>query len=129
MAMIYREFRIEAPIERVWDALADFGALQTKLAPGFVVDCQLEGEVRTVTFGNGRVVQERLVGLDPAVQRLAYAIIDGPATHHQASAQVFSDGDATRFVWITDVLPDSLAAPFGSMMDQGIIAVKKALES
>jgi hypothetical protein len=42
---------------------------------------------------------------------------------------VFAHGEGrSRFVWITDVLPDKFAAYIGSMMDQGGDAMKKTLE-
>ncbi|MNW12247.1 hypothetical protein D3C71_2098850 [compost metagenome] len=54
---------------------------------------------------------------------------DGKATHHHASAQVFAHGEGrSRFVWITDVLPDGLAAYVEPMMAQGGAAMKKTLE-
>jgi hypothetical protein len=42
MASVHREVRIERPVAAVWDALADVGALHTRLVPGFVTDCRLE---------------------------------------------------------------------------------------
>ena len=59
MASIRKEIRIDAPVDRVWDALRDVGALHTKLVPGFVKDTKLEGDVRIVTFGNGRCCPTR----------------------------------------------------------------------
>jgi len=57
------------------------------------------------------------------------AVTGGKASHHHASAQVFAHGEGrSRFVWITDVLPDEFAAYIGSMMDQGGDAMKKTLE-
>ena len=72
MASIIRQFTLDAPAGTVWDAVADFGALHTRLVPGFVTATAVDGDVRTVTFGNGMVVRERLVGMDPARRRLAY---------------------------------------------------------
>jgi len=34
----------------------------------------------------------------------------------------------SRFVWITDVLPDELTASAGELMDRGIAAIKQTLE-
>jgi hypothetical protein len=120
---------IEASPDRVWDALRDFGALHTRLVPGFVTDCRLEDGARVVTFGNGLVVREVLVGIDDRAHRLSYTVAGG-GCHHNASAQVFADGPArTRFVWITDVLPDDRAPAIDAMMEQGAAAMKKKLES
>ena len=44
MASIRREISIAATAERVWDALRDVGALHTRLVPGFVTDCRLDGD-------------------------------------------------------------------------------------
>jgi len=130
MATIYKEFIVEADVAAVWDALRDFGAVHTRLAPGFLTGCKLDGQgARIVSFANGLVARELLVGIDEANRRLAYTVTGGKASHHHASAQVFAHGEGrSRFVWITDVLPDEFAAYIGSMMDHGGDAMKKALE-
>jgi carbon monoxide dehydrogenase subunit G len=129
MASIHRQAVLDCPLATAWDALRDFGALHTRLAPGFVTDCRvLEEGVRTVTFANGSTVRERLVALDEAHHRLSYTILGGRAAHHNASAQLVAEGESrTRFIWITDVLPDTLADTIGSMMDAGIAAMRRAL--
>jgi uncharacterized protein YndB with AHSA1/START domain len=132
MATIYKEILIDAPPEDVWDALRDFGALHERLVPGFVVAAEMRGDVRVITFFNGSIAQERLVGIDDDAHRLAYTVIDGPlgATHHHASAQVFADDNGrSRFVWVADVLPDELAAPVRGLMDQGLSVIKETLEA
>lgn len=130
MATIYKEFIVEADAAQVWDALRDFGTVHTRLAPGFLTDCKLDGQgARIVSFANGLVARELLVGIDEANRRLAYTVTDGKAAHHQASAQVFADGEGrSRFVWITDVLPDEFAAYVEPMMVKGGEAMKKTLE-
>ena len=130
MATIYKEFIVEADAGQVWDALRDFGAVHTRLAPGFLTGCELDGKgARIVSFANGLVARELLVGTDEANRRLAYTITGGKASHHHASAQVFTLGEGrSRFVWITDVLPDEFAAYIAPMMDQGGAAMKKTLE-
>jgi hypothetical protein len=131
VATVYKEIEIEAPTEQVWDALADFGALHTRLVPGFVTATELEGDTRTVTFFSGAIAKERLVGRDADARRLAYTITQSPfgAEHHHASAQDLPAGEGrSRFVWITDVLPDELATPTAGLMDRGLAAMKQALE-
>ena len=49
MATIVKEFSLGAGADAVWDALRDFGALHTRLVPGFVMNTTLDGDVRTVT--------------------------------------------------------------------------------
>jgi hypothetical protein len=128
VASIRKEIAIDASADAVWAALRDWGALHERLAPGFVVDVRLDGEDRIVTFFNGAEVREVLVDLDEDDRRLAWSIVDGPYTHHSASAQVFADGpDGARFVWIADLLPHEAGAPTGEMMERGLSAIAATL--
>jgi hypothetical protein len=129
MASVHREIVIERPVDAVWDALADVGALHTRLVPGFVTDCRLEPGARVVTFANGMVARELIVAVDPVARRVAWAVVDGRLTHHNASAQAFAAGDdACRVVWIADFLPDESAADLTAMIEAGLAAMKQALE-
>jgi hypothetical protein len=50
-------------------------------------------------------------------------------THHNTSAQVFSDGvTGYRFVWIDDLLPNEVASSIAAMIEQGIAVIKKTRE-
>src|SRR5271167_3377284 len=109
MASIHKDFLIDAPAHEVWDALRDFGALHTRLAPGFVTDCKLDGEARIVTFANGTMARELLVDCDDARRRLVYAVISERVKQHSSSVQVLADGGtASRVIWIVDVLPNEM---------------------
>jgi hypothetical protein len=91
MATIIREAVIDADARSVWDALRDFGALHERLARGFITDSRLESvDTREITFFNGAVARERLIGVDDGARRLAYSVIESRlnATHHNASMQV-----------------------------------------
>ena len=128
MASIHKEILIDASPDRVWDALRDFGALHTRLVPGFVTDTRLDGEARIVTFGNGTVAREILVDCDDKRRRLVYAIVSERIKQHSASAQVFAESDgSSRFVWIADVLPNEIAPYMDAQMDLGLQAMQKAL--
>jgi carbon monoxide dehydrogenase subunit G len=129
VASIYRAIGIEAPPEAVWDALRDVGALHRRLAPGFVTDVRLEEGARVVTFANGMVARELIVDVDDSARRLVWSVVGGRMTHHNASAQVFPDGEGrSRFVWIADLLPHALAPAIAAMMDQGLAAIKRTLD-
>jgi carbon monoxide dehydrogenase subunit G len=131
MASIRKEFIVRSAPAQVWAALRDFGAVNRKLAAGFVTACALEedGAVRLVTFANGMQVRERLVAVDDAQRRIVYTAQGGRATHHNACAQVVDAGDGTtRFVWITDLLPDAVAPAVEGMMDAGVKAMRATLE-
>jgi hypothetical protein len=130
MACVRKELKIAATAEHVWAALADFGAVHKRLAPGFVTDCRLdEGGARIVTFGNGAVAREILIDCDDSSMRLVYAIVGGRLTQHSASAQVFPESDGTcRFVWLADFLPNEFADYMGSQMELGAKTMKATLE-
>ncbi len=130
MASIRKEITINAHPDEVWAALRDWGAPHRRLVPGFVVDTRLDGRDRIVTFFTGATVREVLVDLDEDTRRLVWSVVDGPYTHHNASAQVFAaDGGSTRFVWIADLLPDEAAARTGELMDRGIHTVQQTLDN
>ena len=108
--------------------LRDVGAVHTKLARGFVTDVRMDGADRIVTFANGMEARERIVDVDDAARRVAWAVVGSAMTHHNASAQVFPvDEQRSRLVWIADLLPDELAGDIRQMMEHGATAMKKAL--
>jgi carbon monoxide dehydrogenase subunit G len=130
MASIHREVAIRADPAAAWDALRDVGALHRRLAVGFATDVRMEPGARVVTFANGLVARELIVDVSDADQRVVWSVVGGRMTHHNASAQVLPDGaGGTRFVWIADLLPDEVAPGVAAMMDQGLAAIKRTLES
>jgi len=131
MASVIREIVIDVDPGVAWDALRDWGAVHERLVPGFLLDAQVDGRDRVVTFFNGSVVRELFVGVDDQVRRLAWAVAGGSLglTHYSASAQVISDEKTrTRFVWIADLLPDELGGAVSQLMEQGLATIKATLE-
>lgn len=130
MATVRVETTVNASANRVWDAIRDYGALHTRLVPGFVIATTLEGDSRMVTFGNGMVARERIVAVDDAARRFAYGVVSERLVHHSASNQVIPEGEgACRFIWIADVLPDAAAETMEPMMRQGAAVLKQTLEA
>jgi hypothetical protein len=126
MASIHKDIPLDASPNDVWDAVRDFGALHTRLVPGFVLDTKLDGDARIVTFANGTIARELLVDCDDARRRLVYAVIGERVKQHSASVQVFADGDGrSRLVWIVDVLPNEIAPYMDVQMDQAALAMQK----
>ena len=129
MASIRREVSIGRGAETVWEAIRDVGALHTRLVVGFVVDCRLEGNARIVTFANGIVAREVLVDLDEHQRRLVWSATGNRLAHHNASVQVFAEGEhRCRVVWIADLLPDEMSPAIAAMIDHGMSAMKRTLE-
>jgi hypothetical protein len=129
MASIHREIRLAARAADVWDAVRDVGNIHRRVCPGFLSDCRMEGpDARVVTFGNGMVVKELIVDLDDKARRVVWSAVGGRLSHHNASMQIFEDGDGCRAVWIADLLPNELAGAIAGMIDQGLAAMKETLE-
>ena len=128
MASIRREIQIAQNPDVVWTALRDWAALD-RLASGFVVGCERDGDTRIVSFASGAVLRERILGCDEQQRRLAWTIVDGPYSHHNGCAEVTtSDGATTRFVWTSDLLPEELAEPTAAAMERGLAAIKQTME-
>jgi hypothetical protein len=126
VASIQRAVELAAPVDEVWSALRDVGAIHRRLAPGFVTNVKLEDGARIVTFGNGMTVRELLVDVDETAHRVAWSARADGLTHHNASAQVVPiDEGHCRFVWIADVLPNSAAPGMAKMIDQGMASIER----
>ena len=129
MASIRVDTPIDQPAALVWAALRDVGNAHRVFA-GVLSDCRLEGDARVVTFANGMVVRELIVDIDDRVRRVAWAAVGGPFKHHNASMQVFADGDARcRVTWIADVLPSEVAPTVAELMEKGAEAMRRNLVS
>jgi uncharacterized protein YndB with AHSA1/START domain len=131
MASIRKEILIDAPPEKVWDAVRDFGALHERLVPGFVTDCRMDGEDRIVTFASGAVMREVLIDSDDEAKRLVWSIVDGPYKHHNGAVQVFAEGEnGSLFVWTSDLLADEEVVRLtDESMQTGVETAKKTLEA
>jgi carbon monoxide dehydrogenase subunit G len=129
MASIRKEFLVQAPVAFVWDAIKDVGAVHTRLAKGFVLDTKLADGARTVTFANGTAVRELIVDINDEERRLAYSVVGGRATHHNAYIQASADVPGqTKVLWVTDLLPNEMRVPIAQMVEIGAAAIKQTLE-
>ena len=129
MATLRRQIALNASAPAVWSAIKDFGAVHTRVAPGFLTKLEMDNGDRIVTFFNGLVARERLVTVDDEDCRLVYAVVEGRASHYNAAVQVFPEGDGCRLVWTIDLLPNDLAPAIGGMMDHAAGFMKKTLEA
>jgi carbon monoxide dehydrogenase subunit G len=128
MASIHKDIIIDANPADVWDAVRDFGAVHTRLVPGFVLDSRLDGDARIVTFANGMVARELLVDCDDERRRLVYAAISERIKQHSAAVQVTAEADGrSRLSWTADVLPHEIAPYISAQMDQAALAMQKKL--
>ena len=131
MTRIRETIAIAAPPEALWDAIADIGAIHTRVAPGMVLNTQLEqdGAVRIVTFANGAVLREQIVSLDHQARELVWTAQGGPWTHHNAWLVVTDRADGGGDVtWTADVLPDSAGEIIAGFVAAGLQTMKQHYE-
>jgi hypothetical protein len=130
MATLRKQIALDTGAATVWSALRDFGAVHTRVAPGFLARLEMDKGDRILTFFNGMVARERLVTLDDEECRLVYTVVEGQASHYNAAVQVFPEGDGrSRLVWTVDLLPDELAPAIGGLMDHAVGFMKKTLDA
>ena len=129
MASIYKELGIEVSPGQAWAALRRVGDAHILFAP-VLVNAQLDGDLRTVRFANGMVLQERILNVDDERRRVAYAALNGPGmTYHHASMQIVDQGPGRcLFVWITDFLPREVSDNLAPLIEHGAKALKSNLE-
>ena len=128
MASIRKIVHTTARTEDVWAAIADIGALHTRLVPGFVIDTKLEPGARIVTFGNGMVVREPIISVDPTARRLVWTASGGRTTHYNSSVEVTAGPEGGSVVtWTSDFLPDSLEPEINGAMEMGAGIMAKTL--
>lgn len=130
MASIRLEMTVAADPAKAWDAVRDVGAIHTRLAPDFVSDVTMEGDTaRIVTFRNGMVARELIVDVDDAARRLVWSVVGGRMSHHNGALQIVAEPTGCRIIWVADILPHDLKGPIQGMMQQGMNAMKKKLET
>jgi carbon monoxide dehydrogenase subunit G len=136
MASVKITDRIDAPADRVWDLVGDFGGI-TRFARGFKsVTCEGQGvgALRTITLPNDAQIVERCELLDAARRTLDYSIVSGPmpVASYLARIQLFEDGDATRIEWSASFEPKGVPEAQAVAMVEGtykggVAGIKRAL--
>jgi hypothetical protein len=109
MPKAYASTVIEAPAERVWAAVRDFGELPTW--SGLVESSELEGGragdrvgcVRVLALPDGGVIRERLVALSDAERTQSYTIVEAPVPVSEYSGTLrvtpVTDGERSFVEW------------------------------
>lgn len=127
--VVTTETLIAAPPMQVWDAVRDVYAVDVRLVPGMVTKVERGGDVRTVTFANGFVVKERIVGIDDRARQITYSAFGGKATYHVATMLVVPEGRSrSKVIWQTRFLPTDLEPFIAQNMQAGGRIMKDHLE-
>ena len=121
MSTIVVERDLPGSADDAWALLEDVGNAHSAF-PGVLLDSHLDTDgVRTVTFADGPVIREAILGVDPERRRIAYSVLNGRFSIHAASMQVVPgpDGASARLVWISDFLPEAAAPLVQGLMERG----------
>ena len=129
MASIRKELVIDVGVEPAWAALRRVEAPHELFAP-VLSSAEMHGDVRTVRFADGVALDERILDVDEAHRRVAYAVVDPRGmTYHHASMQLDIAGPGRCvFIWITDFLPAEAAIALEPLIERGAAALKQNLE-
>ena len=112
MATLRREIRIHRSADEVWQVCGRPELLHLWF-PG-IVDCMVEGDVRTIITGAGLPIPEQIITNDPLQHRFQYRITAALFTSHLATLDVIDVGDGTcMVVYSTDAEPAVMALVIG----------------
>jgi len=117
---------IDAPADRVWNVVGDFGGIGAWM-PG-VESCRVEGDDRIIEL-MGMTITEHLVARDDATRTLTYGIADGvPVESHQATITVTPTGAVSQVTWDVEATPDEMADLMAGVYQQALEALKDRVE-
>ena len=99
MGKTFQSITIKASVDKVWDAISDFGDMSW--APNVVTDFKVVGDAGGKEIGAGRVlnnaIHETLISVDDEQRTLTYSIDDGPSP--------ISKDDVSNYVGTVKVQP------------------------
>jgi uncharacterized protein YndB with AHSA1/START domain len=89
---------VGAPPDQVWPLAGDPGRIGEWFAP--VAACEIDGDRRTITMGNGAVLVERIEH-DDAGRAYSYMVLSGipGLTSHRATIRVVEAPGGSRVLW------------------------------
>ncbi len=91
---------VDASPDATWAVVGDVTSVP-RWYPKYV-ECDVDGDIRTLRSADGAELVERLLDRDDAERRYAYTVIAGPPLRsHLASFQVLAHGDGSTIVWHT----------------------------
>jgi mxaD protein len=147
---VTKSVTIHASAERTWDAIKDFGGLNT-WHPAVAKDEIVAGKnnevgaERLLTLGDGGTIHEKLLGHDDKARSFRYSIIEGvlPVSDYSSNVVVHASGkDQSTVTWSgtfkrknTGDAPaanendETATTTMGSVYQAGLDNLKKKLEA
>lgn len=123
---------VAAPPDTAWELAGD----PARVGEWFtaVVECDVTGDERRVTLGNGATLVERLVDRDDAGRRYSYVVEDGipGLTSHRATIRVEGAPGGSRVLWrqtaTSEVEGYDIESRLGGVMTSGLENLRDMLE-
>ncbi len=123
---------VAVPPETAWELAGD----PARVGEWFtaVVECDVVGDERRVTMGNGAALVERLVDRDAAARRYSYVVESGipGLTSHRATIRVEDAPGGSRVLWrqiaTSDVEGYDIESRLSGVMTAGLESLRDTLE-
>ncbi len=115
---------VAATPDQVWSLAGDPGGIGEWFAP--VVACEMDGDRRTTTMGNGAVLVERIVDRDDGERSYSYTVLSGipGLTSHRATLRVLEAPGGSRVLWrqtaTSEVEGYDIESRLGGVMTAGL---------
>jgi carbon monoxide dehydrogenase subunit G len=123
-----RQRVIEVSADRAWEVVGRPEVLHHWF-PG-IVDCTVDGAVRTITTGMGLQLAEDLLTNDPLQRRFQYRISGGFFREHLASLDVIPLEEHRCLVtYASDAEPATMAIILGGAMEGALAELARQLEA
>jgi len=124
---------VAAPPDTAWALAGD----PARVGEWFtaVAECEVVGDERRVTMGNGAKLVERLVDRDEAGREYSYVVESGipGLTSHRATIRVIPEGAGSRVTWrqvaTSDVEGYDIESRLSGVMTGGLENLKAVLEA
>lgn len=119
--------------DTAWAMAGDPVGIRDWFAP--VSEIAVEGDLRTVTMGNGATLTERLVDRDDAERTYSYVVESGipGLTSHRATIRVVEARGGSRVLWrqtaTSEVEGYDIEARLGGVMSAALTELKARLEA
>lgn len=125
---IRHEIRIDRPADVVWKLAGDATKLHLWF-PG-IVDCTVDGNLRTIVTASGISMPEEILVCDDVQRRFQYRLTLPMFTHHRGTIDVIDLHDGTCLaVYSTEADPRTMALVIGGGSAGALNELKRQMEA
>jgi carbon monoxide dehydrogenase subunit G len=125
---VRRHVTLDAPAATAWRVVGRPEVLHLWF-PG-IVDCQVEGDQRTITLASGLTMHETILTNDALQRRFQYRVEGGIFVEHLASIDVIALTDRTCLVtYASDADPAPMAVVLGGAAERALAELRRQLTS